>query len=222
MYESGVGVLRTLPPPRKQDLRRLRSQAEALGIDWPDDLPYAEMVRNVHPHSPSESAFLLQAARSFRGAGYVGFHGGELPDYPEHGAIASIYGHVTAPLRRLVDRFANEILLALYADRAPAAWAVEALDELPSQMGRARSKESALERAMLDFVEALCLSSHVGETFSAFVIDVNKDKGRATVQVADPAVVANISPKGRSRAELLTLRLEEADPDARKIRFSVA
>jgi exoribonuclease R len=221
MHDAGVGVLRTLPPPRKQDLRRLRRQAKALGIDWPDNLAYADMVRNVHPDTPQSSAFLLQAARSFRGAGYVGFKDGELPDHPEHGAIASIYGHVTAPLRRLVDRFANEILLALYAGHEPSAWAVEALDELPSQMGKSRSKESALDRAMLDFVEALCLSSRVGQTFEGFVIDVNKDRGRATVQIAEPAVVANIKPDGRTPAETLSLRLEEANPHERKIRFSV-
>lgn len=221
MYEAGVGVLRTLPPPRNQDLGRLRNQAKALGIDWPDHIAYAEMVRNIHPHSPQESAFLLQAARSFRGAGYVGFDGGELPDHPEHGAIASIYGHVTAPLRRLVDRFANEILLSLYAEETPPAWAVEALDELPALMGRARSKESALERAMLNFVEALCLSGHVGEKFDAFVIDVDERRDRAIVQIADPAVVANINPKGRRAAERIVLKLEEADPHERKIKFSV-
>ena len=221
MYDAGVGVLRTLPPPRKQDLRRLRNQAKALGIDWPDGLAYADMVRNVHPNSPQESAFLLQAARSFRGAGYVGFSNGDLPDRPEHGAIASIYGHVTAPLRRLVDRFANEILLALYAEEEPPAWAVEALDELPSQMGKSRSKESALDRTMLDFVEALCLSGQVGQTFEAFVIDVDKRRGRATVQIPDPAVVAHIDPDGRKPAESLTLKLEEADAHERKIRFSV-
>lgn len=221
MHDAGVGVLRTLPPPRKQDLRRLRRQAKALGVDWPDDLPYADMVRNVHPTTPQASAFLLQAARSFRGAGYVGFSNGDLPDHPEHGAIASIYGHVTAPLRRLVDRFANEILLALYAGEEPPAWAVETLDELPSLMGKSRSKESALDRTMLDFVEALCLSSHVGESFDGFVIDVNQERGRATVQIAEPAVVANINPDGRTPAETLSLKLEEANPHERKIRFSV-
>ena len=36
--------------------------------------------------------------------------------------------------------------------RKPPAWAVEALDELASLMGRARQREGALERAMLDGV----------------------------------------------------------------------
>ncbi len=221
MHDAGVGVLRTLPPPRKQDLRRLRRQAKALGISWPDDMAYADMVRGVQPDSPQSSAFLLQAARSFRGAGYVGFSNGNLPDHPEHGAIASIYGHVTAPLRRLVDRFANEILLSLYAEEEPPAWAVEALDELPSQMGKSRSKESALDRTMLDFVEALCLSGSVGQEFDAFVIDVDERRDRATVQLREPAVVAHIKPDGRTPAETLKLKLEEANPHERKIRFSV-
>ncbi|MFW2380355.1 MAG: RNB domain-containing ribonuclease, partial [Acidimicrobiales bacterium] len=68
MVDAGVGILRTLPPPRKQDLRRLRLEAEALGIDWADDVSYAQMIRTVEANSPRKSAFLLQAARSFRGA----------------------------------------------------------------------------------------------------------------------------------------------------------
>lgn len=220
MADAGVGILRTLPPTRKQDLRKLRLQARSLGVDWPEELSYPELIRTVHPDTPSESAFLLQAARSFRGAGYIGFNG-ELPDQHEHGAIASIYAHVTAPLRRLVDRFANEILLALHADTAPPTWAVEALEELPSLMGRARSRESALERATIDFAEATLLQHEIGSHFPAFVVSLDPKRDRATVQIAEPAIVANISPAGRKLAEEVTLELEVADPAKRAVQFKV-
>src|SRR5690606_37169747 len=35
MLETGVGVLRTLPPADPRDLARLRRVARALGIQWP-------------------------------------------------------------------------------------------------------------------------------------------------------------------------------------------
>lgn len=218
MHDAGVGILRTLPPSRKQDLRRLRRQAVALDVDWPDDLDYARFIRTIEPDTPSKNAFLLKAARSFRGAGYVGMNGSR-PEHPEHGAIASIYAHVTAPLRRLVDRFGNEILLALHADEEPPAWAVEAVEELPSLMGRAKSKESALERSMVDFAEAMVLAPHIGEIFHAFVVDLDERRERATLQVADPAVVVHMDPGGFELAEEVDLRLVAVDPTKRTVEF---
>ena len=37
MLDGGVGVLRTLPPARPEDVARLRLLAPALGVDWPAD-----------------------------------------------------------------------------------------------------------------------------------------------------------------------------------------
>ncbi len=218
MHDASVGILRTLPPSRQQDLRRLRRQAVALGVEWPNDVDYAQFIRTVQPDTPSTNAFLLKAARSFRGAGYVAMTGSR-PEHPEHGAIASIYAHVTAPLRRLVDRFGNEILLALHAGEEPPAWAVEALDELPSLMGRAKSKDSALERSMVDFAEAMVLAPHLNEVFKAFVVDLDEQKNRATLQLCEPAVVVRMNPDGFELAEEVDLRLDAVDPVARTVDF---
>ncbi len=220
MGDAKVGILRTLPATSNQDLRQLRRQARCLGVDWPDDQPYAEMIRTIEPDTPARNAFLLQAARSFRGAGYLAFNG-ELPDEHEHGAIASIYGHVTAPLRRLVDRFANEILLSIYADEAPPSWAVEALEELPSHMGRARSRESALERQIIDYTEAMILEPSIGEAFRGFVVDLDERRGSARVQIAEPAIVTDVTAEGRSLAEEVTMVLRAADPVGRTIAFDI-
>lgn len=218
MHDASVGILRTLPPSREQDLRRLRRQAVALGVEWPEDVDYPQFIRTVQPDTPSTNAFLLKAARSFRGAGYVAMNGSQ-PEHPEHGAIASIYAHVTAPLRRLVDRFGNEILLALHAGQEPPAWAVEALDELPSLMGRAKSKDSALERSMVDFAEAMVLAPHLNEVFKAFVVDLDERKERATLQLREPAVVVRMNPKGFELAQEVELRLDAVDPVARTVDF---
>ncbi|MDH3679702.1 MAG: RNB domain-containing ribonuclease [Acidimicrobiia bacterium] len=219
MVDAAVGVLRTLPPPYDRAVARLRRTAKALGLDWPAELPYAAFVRDLTPNSPACNAFLLQATRTLRGAGYVGFHG-TVPEHAEHGAIASVYSHVTAPLRRLVDRFGNAILLALFAGDEPPAWAIEALDELPSLMGKARQRESALERSMVDFAEALVLERSVGQTFSGHVVDLDTKRGLATIQITAPAIVATVDGAGRTLAEQLELRLDAVDVDDRTIAFT--
>lgn len=225
MFEAGVGILRTLPSTRKQDLHKLRLQAKALGVAWDDDLDYATMVRSIKADSPHRTAFLLKAARSFRGAGYLAFNG-EQPQDAGHGAISSIYAHVTAPLRRLVDRFGNEILLALYAGEAPPQWALDALEGLPGLMGKARSKDSTLERAMVNYTETMLLEPRVGETFDGFVVDLKAKRDRAVVQIGDPAIVASISDKGLSGnglalAQEVRLQLESVNPTQRSLHFTL-
>lgn len=220
MVDAGVGLLRTLPPPDDASIARLRRTATALGIDWPDDVSYQTLVRGLAPNTPARNAFLVQATRTLRGAGYVGFDG-SAPDHPEHGAIASVYSHVTAPLRRLVDRFANEILLALLSDAQPPAWATEALDELPALMDRARQRESTLERAMVDFAEAIVLEPHVGEVFTGHVVDIDTTRDQASIQIAEPAIVTAVGADGRSLAEEVALELRAVDPATRSVDFAV-
>lgn len=220
MVDANVGILRTLPAPYEDAIKRLRRTARGLGIDWPKKQSYASFVRSLEPNSPACNAFLLQSTRTLRGAGYVGFDG-EVPERPEHGAIASVYAHVTAPLRRLVDRFGNEILLALYAGAAPPSWAVEALDELPSLMGSARQRESALERSMLDFAEAAVLEHSVGQKFPGYVVDVDAKRGQARIQIAEPAIVATVDGNGRELGEVVSLQLDAVDLGKRSVSFTV-
>ena len=129
MSRAAVGVLRTMPPAMPRDVDRLRSVARALRLDWPDDVDYREFVRSVGGDTPAGAAFLTEAASLFRGAGYhtlplfgwsqeQGRHRG-VPA-PEHAALASRYAHVTAPLRRLVDRYAGDLPLRLRGRGHPA------------------------------------------------------------------------------------------------------
>ena len=143
------------------------------------------------------------------------------PATPSTGPSPRSTPHVTAPLRRLVDRFGNELLLALFDDRPPPAWAVEALDELPSLMGQARQRESALERAMLDMAEALVLEHSVGDVFDGYVVALDERRGRAIVQIADPAIVGQVPPEGRRLAEDVKLLVDEVDVAERRVVFTV-
>jgi exoribonuclease R len=181
---------------------------------------YPAFVRSLDPTSPTGAALLVQAARALRGAGYVGFVGGAVPTDPVHGAVAAPYAHVTAPLRRLCDRAANEVVLSLLAGQPAPEWAVAELALLPGVMGEADSRAGAFSRAALDLVEALVLAPSVGERFAATVVDVDHDK--AEVQLRDPAVVAR-ARNGRDcePGDEVEVVLRAADPLDRRVDLDV-
>lgn len=217
MLEAGVGLLRTLPPAGPEVFDSLRRSARALGVPWPDGVGYPEFVRSLDPHHPAQAALMTQSARVLRGASYAAFDG-EPPEQPLHSAIASSYAHVTAPLRRLADRFANEIVLATSAGRRPPAWVLDALPELPGTMNGANHHDRALERAIMDFMEAAVLAPRVGEEFDAMVTIVGR--GAASVQLRDPAVLATVANPSLEPGSEVRLRLDAVDLAARSVSFT--
>lgn len=219
MIDAKVGILRTLPRPDSRTINQLRSTARALGVQWTDDMSYPDMVRSLNPNNPIDAAMIAQSASGLRGAGYEAFDG-ELPELTEHSAISANYAHVTAPLRRLGDRYANECILAGLAGVRPPDWVLETLPELPRLLGQARNREGSLDRAILDMVEAALLSGRAGETFHGLVTSVDESKNRVRVQLVDPAVVAYASGEANLGDEIL-VRLTEADIKARKISFEL-
>ena len=216
MCDAGVGIIRTLPEPEPDTIAEIRRAALGLGIEWPDTMDYAERIRTLDPNRTDDAVLMRQSVRALRGAGYTAFTE-PLTRYPPHSAIASVYAHVTAPLRRVCDRFANEVLLALCADREPPEWAVSALDDLPSIMGRCRQRESALDRAAVDLVEAIVLTDRVGDTFSALVMDVGDASAQIKIDV--PPIIASVPADGLRLGDQVELRLLEADPTQRLVRF---
>jgi exoribonuclease R len=217
MMRAGVGVLRTMPPPDPRDVARLRRVARALHIDWPDDLPYAELLHRVDARrSTGEAVFLQEAAALFRGASYTTFDG-DAPLEPIHAAIASPYAHCTAPLRRLVDRYALETCLAIGEDRDPPGWVHDALPALPGEMAAATDRHHRLERTVVDAVEAAVLAPDVGMQTDALVIDLWK-RHRGEVALREPAVIGPCDDVDELGAEV-RVRLEEADVARRTIRF---
>ena len=123
MLDAGVGIVRTMPPPAPDDYERLRRTAAGLEIEWPADVSYAELVRDLDPRPPSHAAFLNLVTVLLRSAEYTVVTrpvGDDVPDVLRHAAVAAAYAHVTAPLRRLVDRYAAECCVS---DRRRAAGA---------------------------------------------------------------------------------------------------
>ena len=123
MLEGRVGVLRTLPPAPDHAVERLRRTARALGIDWPRSQAHPDFIRSLDAADPAQAAMVVASTSLLRGAGYVTFEG-QAPEQSEHAALASAYAHVTAPLRRLVDRYGLEICASLCAgqDTHPGCW----------------------------------------------------------------------------------------------------
>ena len=213
MLRAGIGILRTQPPPEEKALARLRHAAEALGVPWRE--PYPEFVRSLDPALPAHAAVMHEAAGVGRGAGYTAF-AGEPPDDARHFALAAPYAHATAPLRRLQDRYVLAICLAESQGTPVPEHVHAALPSLPAAMAAATRRARAVERGVVDLVEAVLLSGREGERFDALVID------DGVVQLRDPAVRGRLERGCPAAGTEVTVRLERADPASRTVVFAVA
>jgi len=222
MVYARVGLLRTLPEPDHRDVQRLHRTARALGIDWPAEELYADLIRKLDPRVPDQAALIVASTRLLRGSGYVAFDG-EVPADPRHAGLAAEYAHVTAPLRRLADRYASEVCIALCAGDDVPGWVHTALPELPRTMQRTGQLAARYERMVLDLVEAGVLKAHVGESFDGVVVSVSdKEPTRGAVTVREPAVEAPVVSAGPlPLGTEARVRLTTADVTQRKVEFTL-
>ncbi len=222
MVTAETGLLRTLPQADPHVVARLRRVARALEIAWPEHQPASTFINSLEPLNPTHIAMMLASTRMLRGAGYVAFDG-NLPPEREHAALASEYTHATAPLRRLVDRYTGEVCVALCAGEPVPPWVLEALPGLPATMREAGHRASRFEHAVLDLVEAVVLKDRVGETFAGSIIEVDREHPeRGDAMVRTPAIEARVDgdaalPLGQD----VQLKLAEADPASRQVRFQI-
>ncbi len=240
MIEHGVGLLRALDPPRPERVQMLRLTARALQINWPDEMPYDAFVRGLDPKQPLHAVMLQQAARVTGGARYVAFEG---EAHARHSAIAALYAHVTAPLRRLADRYVLDLLVELANGNTPRQELIETLHELPRVMSNADRLSRQLEAAILDFAEVRLMQDRVGEIFDAMVIGLRQEG--VTVQMTEPPLrtmipvtvwssqgneailssdgaIVELADTRITLGQQLSLRLEAANPQARSLSFSLA
>ena len=226
MIYGGIGLLRTMPDPPEFAYHRLHRVARALKIRWTEGVSYSDLIRKLDPAIPAHAAFLQETTTLMRGAGYTAFDGG-VPEQAGHSALATTYAHVTAPLRRLADRYAGEVCVALCAGTEVPDWARSELPKLPAVMEGADRRGSAVDRECVDLVETMLLKDRVGEEFDAVVIDLNEridwdHNGKpdvGIVQLTQPAVRARCDGHDLPLGQETRVRLAEADVTTRRILF---
>lgn len=222
MVGAKVGMLRTLPPADPRDVARLRRVAHALKIDWPRATDYPAFIRSLDPAKSEHQAMVVACTRLLRGSGYAAFNG-ELPEQTKHSAIAAEYAHVTAPLRRLGDRYTGEVCVAICAGQPVPEWVTAALPELPKTLQDSARRAGSYERAVLDLLEAAVLSGRVGEKFAGVVTSLrDDDPTTGVVMLAEVGVEAPVtSPQPLPLGEEVEATLATADLAARKVAFTV-
>lgn len=214
LHAAGTGLFRVMAEPDERTVRRLRHTARALGLEWPGDRSLSAFERTVDGSSPAGAAFLLAVRRAGGAASYEPFREGVVP---WHAAMAATYAHATAPLRRLADRFVVEAALAVANGREVADDVRLAFDRLPDVMEEADARGNRVDRAVVDLVESVVLHRRVGSTFEAVVTDL--DERGARIQLCEVAVVARVNTDGLEPGERIRVKLTEASPEARLVRF---
>ena len=217
MMDAGHGILRTVPPPDEHAIGTLQAAARALGIEYPDDARPGDVLASVDPRDPRRVALLEHASALLRGSAYTVFDGAP-PEQPLHAGIGAPYAHVTAPLRRLVDRFATEICLAAHGEIQTPQWVLDRLPQLPALMAAADHRAHEADRAVIDMTEAWLLQHRLGEQFRATVIDANTHS--ATIVLDDPVVRAKCSGDGLRVGSSITVTLAAADVAKRTVSFT--
>ncbi|MFE3545710.1 RNB domain-containing ribonuclease [Nocardia sp. NPDC059177] len=218
--ETPTGLLRTMPPPPPSAIDSMRRTAAALGIDWPADLPVGRLLAGLDANTPAALVLMSEATTLLRGAGYtlLADLDDPAPDQLTHSAIGAPYAHVTAPLRRLADRFTTEICLSHCAGVPVPAWVLDGLAAAAETMKRTDTVASKIDRACVDLTEATVLAPRVGTEFAAVVLrEANGSRG-AEIFVAEPPILARCAGEPPEGAQV-PVRLAVADPPTRRIEF---
>lgn len=222
MLDAGApALLRTMPPPADSAIASMRRTAAALGVAWPQEQPVGQMLAALDPNTPAALVLMSEATSLLRGASYTVLNGDPAPAAPEalqHSAMHAPYAHVTAPLRRLVDRYATEICLARCAGTGVPQWVTDGLAEAADTMRRSDGIANKVERACVDLTEATLLAERAGAEFDAVVVREANGNRAAEIFIADPPVLGPCTgepPEG----ERVRVRLTAADPATRKIAF---
>jgi len=225
MLDAGVGLLRSLPAPEPGALAEFRRTAAELGVPWPEGAQPAEVLAGLGESGAVPLALRRAATSLLRGARYSAFDtaaGVAIPGDTGHGGIGAPYAHVTAPLRRLVDRFGTEVCLAVTAGAELPDWLRAALPALPEVMAASDVLAAKVGRACVDRTEAALLADRIGQEFEVVVLRGSGPGGEpGEVFLADPPVLARctgIPRAGRSAR----VRLAEADPATGRIAFLAA
>lgn len=215
LHAHGTGLFRVMEAPDDRAVTRLRREAAALGLAWPDTMPLADFERTLRAGDHAEATMMLAIRRAGGGARYAAYSADVAP---WHAAVAARYAHATAPLRRLADRYVLTAALAVANGRAVPEATAAAFARLPKVMATADARAGRIDRAVVDLAEAVMLEGREGESFTAIATDVD-DRG-VRIQLTDLPILARVDATGVAPGDTLTVRLSGVDPTARRVTFS--
>ncbi|WP_080793962.1 ribonuclease catalytic domain-containing protein [Corynebacterium pacaense] len=215
MVDAGHGLLRTLAPATGDSEATFRAEARALGYPIAPEQHIGEFLQGVDSDSPNGMAVQREAQKLLRGSGYLSI---TREPAEVHSGVGGYYAHVTAPLRRLVDRFATEHCLAIAAGAEVPEWVVETQDRVVESMRATSILAGQVDNACLDLTEATVLEPWVAQNFRAVVLTSDGQKGQSRLFVADPPVLAAClgAPRQGTTQEVTLIR---ADVDRRIVQF---
>ena len=254
MANAGIGILRTLADPEPTAVSRFWAEAEHLGYTTHPTSP-GEFLRTLDANTSRGMAIMREAQKLLRGMAIMReaqklLRGSEYlelganPPRSHSGVITNndgvrpeYYAQVTAPLRRLADRYATEIVLSLVAETPIPDWVTCDLEQVLAAMTASGRLAATVDHACLDYCEAEVLKAFVGNQFPATVVEVNSKQKTARVFVDKPPVLADCDYGGASdlaepsaepgvkpgaelvEGERYCVTLSEADPVRRVVRF---
>ncbi|MFO0941010.1 MAG: RNB domain-containing ribonuclease [Pirellulales bacterium] len=209
--EAKTGLFRVMEEPEERAIKRLRLEAHALGIDWPESQSLHSLMQSLDQEKMDHKRFLLTARRAGGRAGYAEFNDARKP---WHFAVAASYVHATAPMRRLADRYVLELAFRI-ANQLPVTDALtDALHRLPPLMDRTGSRAKSVAQAVIDLIEAVSLQHRIGEILDAEVVDADSK----IVQTVDSAIRSRVAALPPVRdGDTVKVRIDAADPVQRKI-----
>jgi exoribonuclease R len=213
LRDAEVGLFRTMDTPNEGAIRQLRRSAHAFGIEWNVNESLYDLQRRLDPTNTSHQRFLLETRRSGGRASYEVFSSKKKP---WHSAIAATYVHATAPMRRLADRYVLDLALLIANRKTVPESLIEIISLLPEPMQRGENRANGVDRAVIDLMEAVSLQHRIGEILDAEVVDA--DAG--IVQTQEGAIRARATSLPRcNHGDKVKVRIEEADPAKRRVRF---
>ena len=215
LLSAKTGLFRVMAEPDEHAQNRLRHTAEAFGLTWPKQATLEQFERLLDPADPREAAFMLAIRRAGNGAGYEPYQPGAVP---WHAAMAATYCHMTAPLRRLADRYVIRAALAVANGQPVPAEVEAAFARLGPVMDKAQARSGQVERAVVDLAEAAMLVGREGDDFEAVVTDLGETGAR--IQLCELPIVARTVARRVQPGERIVVRLESADPIKRLITFA--
>ncbi len=213
LQDAQVGLFRIMDDPDTRNIESLRRTAHALGIAWLPTESLRDLQRRMDPQNYSHQRFLLDARRAGGRARYAVYNS-EKPAW--HSAIGSTYAHVTAPMRRLADRYCLDLaFLVANGQRIPPLLS-ERIAQLPAVMERCEARAANVERAVIDLLEAVSLQHRIGELLTAEVVDA----ANGIVQTNDSAIRAKATNlRSAKNGASVQVRIDVADPNTRTVRL---